>query len=60
MYDAQDGKVLDVKTAHKDVIYALAYSRDGQRWASGGADNSVVVWTAEGVGLLRYSHNSKI
>lgn len=60
MYNALDGTVIDVKRAHKDVIYALAYSRDGQRWASGGADNNVVVWTAEGVGLLRYSHLSKI
>jgi intraflagellar transport protein 122 len=60
MYDATNGNVIDVKRAHKDAIYALAYSRDGQRWASGGADNNVVVWTAEGVGLLRYSHNSKI
>lgn len=60
IYNAEDGSVIDVKKAHKDVIYCLAYSRDGQRWASGGADNNVVVWTAEGVGLLRYSHNSKI
>lgn len=38
----------------------MAYSKDGQRWASGGADNNVVVWTAEGVGLLRYSHMAKV
>ena len=60
IYDAHTGEVIDSKKAHKDTIYALAYSKDGQRWASGGADNNVVVWSAEGVGLLRYSHNSKV
>ncbi len=59
-YEIVRGDVIDQKRAHKDVIYALAYSRDGQRWASGGADNNVVVWTSEGVGLLRYSHMNKI
>lgn len=60
IYDAVSGEVIDQKRAHKDVVYALAYSRDGQRWASGGADNNVVVWTSEGVGLLKYQHNAKI
>lgn len=60
IYDAQNGEVKDCKRAHKDCIYALAYSRDGQRWASGGADNNVVVWSAEGVGLLKYSHTAKV
>ena len=60
IYNAITGEVIDSKRAHKDVVYALAYSKDGQRWASGGADNSVVVWSAEGVGLLKYAHNAKV
>ena len=60
IYDAISGTVLDYKRAHKDVVYCLAYSKDGQRWASGSADMNVVVWSAEGVGLLRYTHPAKV
>ena len=60
IYNALNGEVIDSKRAHKDVVYALAYSKDGQRWASGGADHNVVVWSAEGVGLLKYSHQAKV
>ena len=60
IYNALNGEVIDSKKAHKDVVYCLAYSKDGQRWASGGADNNVIVWSAEGTGLLKYSHASKI
>lgn len=60
IYDAKTGEVSDSKRAHKGTVYCLAYSRDGQRWASGSADNSVVVWSSDGVGLLKYSHNSKV
>jgi intraflagellar transport protein 122 len=60
IYNAANGEVIDSKKAHKDVVYCLAYAKDGQRWASGGADNNVIVWSAEGTGLLKYSHNAKI
>lgn len=45
---------------HKDTVYCIAYSKDGQRFATGGADNAVVIWSAEGQGLLKYTHNDKI
>ena len=60
IYDAHTGEMIDSKRAHRDVVYCLAYSKDGQRWASGSADRNVVVWSAEGVGLLKYSHNSPV
>lgn len=60
IYNALNGEVIDSRRAHRDVVYALAYSKDGQRWASGGADHQVVVWSAEGVGLLKYQHNAKV
>ena len=60
IYDAANGEIIDNKRGHKDTVYCLAYSKDGQRWASGGADNNVIVWSAEGVGLLKYQHQSKI
>ena len=29
IYDARTGTVVDQKRAHKGVVYALAYSKDG-------------------------------
>ena len=60
IYDAHSGEMIDSKRAHRGVVYCLAYSKDGQRWASGSADRNVVVWSAEGVGLLKYSHNAPV
>lgn len=54
IYDAKTGQIIDNKKAHKDAVYCLAYSRDGQRWASGGADSTVIIWTSDGVGILKY------
>lgn len=30
---------------HKDEVYCVAYSRDGKRFASGGADKTIIIWT---------------
>lgn len=60
IYDGETGEVISQKRAHKDVVYCLAYSKDGQRWASGSRDCNVVVWSAEGEGLLKYQHAKKI
>lgn len=45
---------------HKDVVNCIAYSRDGQRFATGSHDKTVVIWGANREGLLRYSHKGKI
>lgn len=29
----------------QDAVYAVAYSFDGKRFASGGADKTVIIWT---------------
>ena len=29
IYDAQSGEMIDSKRAHRDVVYCLAYSKDG-------------------------------
>jgi len=60
VYDALSGEVVTRIRGHKDTVFCLAYSKDGQRFASGGADNSVVIWSSEGQGLLKYTHNDKI
>jgi len=60
VYNATTGELLNKIKGHKDTVYCLAYSKDGQRFASGGADNSVVIWSSEGQGLLKYTHGEKI
>lgn len=60
IYDAESGEMINFVRGHKDTVYCLAYSKDGQRFASGGADSSVVIWSAQGEGLLKYSHSAPI
>ncbi|XP_024523366.1 intraflagellar transport protein 122 homolog isoform X2 [Selaginella moellendorffii] len=45
---------------HKGAVYCLAYSRDGKRFASGGADKTIIVWTYKAEGILKYSHAHSI
>jgi WD40 repeat protein len=47
-------------SGHKDNVYCVAYARDGKRFASGGADKCVIIWTAKLEGILKYSHNDAI
>lgn len=55
MYDTSDGSLLQALKGHKDSVYCLAYARDGERFASGGADKSVVIWKNTLEGLLKYT-----
>ncbi len=32
-------------TGHKSAVYCVSYSNDGKRFASGGADKNVIIWT---------------
>ncbi|KAJ4458012.1 putative Intraflagellar transport protein [Paratrimastix pyriformis] len=45
---------------HHGIVFALSYSADGKRFASGGADKTVIIWTAAGEPFLRYTHNYAI
>ena len=60
IYDANSGEMIKQIRGHRDTVYCIAYQKDGQKFATGGADNSVVIWSATGEGLLKYSHNDKI
>lgn len=55
VYDAGDGTLLNTLKAHKDVTYCVAYARDGKKFATGGADKTVIVWSFQLEGLLKYS-----
>lgn len=41
-------------------MYCVAYSQDGKRFASGGADKNVIIWKSTAEGILKYSHNDTI
>lgn len=60
VYDASDGDLLHSLKGHRDYVYAVAYSRDGKRFASGGADKTIIIWTSKCEGILKYSHTESI
>jgi intraflagellar transport protein 122 len=41
-------------------VYCVAYSKDGKRFASGGADKTVIIWTSKAEGVLKFTHNDSI
>ncbi|RYG66034.1 hypothetical protein EON64_10660, partial [archaeon] len=51
---------LTIISGHKDMVYCVSYSADGTRFASGGADNVVIIWKNTGQGLLKYNHSASI
>ncbi|XP_012510590.1 PREDICTED: intraflagellar transport protein 122 homolog [Propithecus coquereli] len=60
VYDTSDGTLLQPLKGHKDTVYCVAYAKDGQRFASGSADKSVIIWTSKLEGILKYTHNDSI
>lgn len=60
VYDTTDGTLIQPLKGHKDNVYCVAYAKDGKRFASGGADKCVIIWTSRLEGILKYSHNDAI
>ncbi|KAJ1564634.1 hypothetical protein HK096_007006, partial [Nowakowskiella sp. JEL0078] len=60
VYDISEGDLLQPLKAHKDTVFCLDYSADGKRFASGGADKQVIIWSDKLEGILKYSHNDSI
>lgn len=55
----QTSSLLATLKAHKDAaVTSIDWSGDGQRFASGGDDGKVVVWSFTGQGLLKYAHQA--
>jgi WD40 repeat protein len=49
IYNLPGGSLFKSVAAHSGYVYSVAYSPDGAWLASGGADNKVKIWTADGV-----------
>ena len=47
VYDTQDGTLIQPLKGHKDTVYCVNYAKDGKRFASGGADKCVIIWTSK-------------
>uniref|UniRef100_A0A3Q4C0N9 Intraflagellar transport protein 122 homolog n=1 Tax=Mola mola TaxID=94237 RepID=A0A3Q4C0N9_MOLML len=60
VYDTADGCLIQPLKGHKDIVYCVAYAKDGKRFASGSADKSIIIWTSKLEGILKYTHNDSI
>uniref|UniRef100_A0AAF5PHL4 Intraflagellar transport protein 122 homolog n=3 Tax=Wuchereria bancrofti TaxID=6293 RepID=A0AAF5PHL4_WUCBA len=60
IYDGTDGTLLQSLKGHKDLVYAVTFSYNGENFASGSADRSVIIWTEQHEGTLKYIHNEAI
>ena len=63
LYNAETGDLLESLRGHKETVYCVDFSSDGSRFASGGADNVVVIWKSTpqgGQGVLKYTHSAPI
>lgn len=60
VYDTGDGALIQPLKGHKEMVYCVAYARNGQKFASGSADKTVIVWSNKLEGLLKYSHSDAV
>ncbi|CAM9229049.1 unnamed protein product [Ascophyllum nodosum] len=60
VYDSTNGELLHSLRGHKDTVYTVNYAKDGKHFASGGADRTVIIWTSNAEGVLKYTHNESI
>ncbi|XP_049437469.1 intraflagellar transport protein 122 homolog isoform X1 [Epinephelus fuscoguttatus] len=60
VYDVAEGAIIQPLKGHKDIVYCVAYAKDGKRFASGSADKSIIIWTSKLEGILKYTHNDSI
>lgn len=60
LYRVSDGELIRQMKGHKSQVYSLSYSCDGEIMASGGSDKCTILWTKEGKGFLKFSHDTSV
>ena len=60
LFRVSDGELIRQIKGHKDQIYSLSYSHDGEMMASGGSDKCTILWTKEGKGFLKFAHDTSV
>ncbi|XP_014246043.1 intraflagellar transport protein 122 homolog [Cimex lectularius] len=60
VYDTTNGSLIQPLKGHKDNVYAVDYSNDGKRFASGSGDKNVIIWSNKLEGVLKYSHGDAV
>ncbi len=59
VYNAEDGSLLNRLKGHKETILCVTSLLNGGV-ASGGADNTVIIWNQKYQGVLKYTHSHAI
>ncbi|XP_057655488.1 intraflagellar transport protein 122 homolog isoform X2 [Diorhabda carinulata] len=60
VYDTNDGTLIQLLKGHKDKVHAVCYAKNGEKFASGSADKTVIIWSNKLEGLLKYSHGDSV
>nr|XP_018910721.1 PREDICTED: intraflagellar transport protein 122 homolog [Bemisia tabaci] len=60
IYNADNGSLIEALKGHKENVYCVAYAADGRRFASGGSDKTVIIWTSKLEGTVKYTHNDSV
>ncbi|KAG5458789.1 MAG: WD repeat domain 10, partial [Olpidium bornovanus] len=60
VYKTADGELIQSLKGHKDTVYCVDFAADGTRFASGGADKTVIIWSQNLDAVLKYTHSDHI
>ncbi|KAL7471056.1 hypothetical protein ACHAXS_011334 [Conticribra weissflogii] len=61
LYDSSNGRLLRKLRGHTATIYTIAWSADGSQLASGGSDNTTIIWDGNSLkGVLKFSHDTSV
>lgn len=56
VYESECGTLLKILKGHKETCLCVNFSYDGSHFASGGADNNVIIWKSGSFdGVLKYT-----
>ncbi|CAH1993982.1 unnamed protein product [Acanthoscelides obtectus] len=60
VYNTSDGSLVKLLKEHKDTVHAVCYAKNGERFASGSADKTVIIFSSRLEGLLKYNHSDSV